>query len=90
VCDTGPGIPSETIPHLFERYWRGDYRRASAKVNMGLGLSIVHEIVKAHEGTVAIDNHAEGADFYFTLPVHISQKSNQASLGASAGLDPSG
>jgi len=70
VCDSGPGIPSETIPHLFERYWRGDYRRASAKVNMGLGLSIVHEIVKAHEGTVAIDNHAEGADFHFTLPMH--------------------
>jgi signal transduction histidine kinase len=79
ICDTGPGIPNETLPHLFERYWRGDYRRANAKVNMGLGLSIVHEIVKAHEGTIAIDNHSEGADFCFALPIYEAQEIVQAS-----------
>ena len=74
ICDTGPGILSETLPHLFERYWRGDHRRASAKVNMGLGLSIVHEIVKAHGGTIAINNNSEGADFYFSLPIYEAQE----------------
>jgi signal transduction histidine kinase len=70
VCDTGPGIPAETIPHLFQRYWRGNYRRINANVNMGLGLSIVREIVKAHGGAIAATNHAEGADFHFALPVY--------------------
>jgi signal transduction histidine kinase len=70
VCDTGPGIPTDVLPHLFERYWRGDYRRTGGWANMGLGLSIVREIVKAHGGVVAVANcPAGGADFQFSLPL---------------------
>lgn len=69
ICDSGPGIATEAAPHLFERYWRGDYRRSGAGVNMGLGLSIVREIVKAHGGAIAVVNlPGAGADFHFSLP----------------------
>ena len=69
VFDTGPGIPGEKIPHLFKRYWRGDYRRANTHINMGLGLNIVQEIVSAHGGTIAVENLSDGPDIHFALPV---------------------
>lgn len=69
VCDAGPGIPANALPRLFERYWRGDYRRTGGEVNMGLGLNIVREIVKAHGGALAVANDPTGgADFGFSLP----------------------
>jgi len=81
VWDTGAGVPAEILPHIFERYWRGDYRRANATVNMGLGLSIVREIVKAHEGAIAVANYSEGADFYFDMPIYLAQDDVQAVKG---------
>lgn len=70
VCDSGPGVPDDTRPLLFRRYWRGDYRRTASGANMGLGLSIVREIVKAHDGTIDVANLPHGgADFHFSLPL---------------------
>ena len=70
VRDSGAGIPAQELPRIFERYWRGDYRRPGASLNMGLGLSIVQEIVRAHGGKVGVNNlPGGGADFYFSLPV---------------------
>lgn len=68
VSDDGPGIPPEALPHLFERHWRGDKRRAGSGLNMGLGLNIAHEIVSAHGGAIGAANLPDGVDFYFTLP----------------------
>ncbi len=79
VCDSGPGIPTESLPHLFKRYWRGDYRRANANVNMGLGLNIVHEIIRAHGGAIAVANLPDGPDFHFTLPIYQAQEVIQQS-----------
>jgi signal transduction histidine kinase len=70
VTDTGPCIPDEILPSLFERYWRGDYRQAETGANMGLGLNIVHEILRAHGGVIEVTNLPNGPDFHFSLPIY--------------------
>lgn len=67
VSDTGPGIPSENIPHLFERYWQ---ERKTAQEGMGLGLAIAKGIVEAHRGRVWVESTVGmGSKFYFTIPL---------------------
>jgi signal transduction histidine kinase len=66
VSDTGPGIPPEDRPHLFDRFWRRD--RAESE-GAGLGLAIVRGIVAAHGGRVEVDPEAAlGATFRVHLP----------------------
>lgn len=66
VSDTGPGIPSDDLPHLFERYWRGC---KAAYTGRGLGLAITHGLVEQHGGTIWAENLPEGgASFSFTVP----------------------
>ncbi|RFZ84287.1 hypothetical protein DYU05_01260 [Mucilaginibacter terrenus] len=69
VTDTGPGIPKEKIPHLFDRYYRVD--SAGYQVSgLGLGLYISSEIVKRHGGTIHADSElGKGTTFWFTLPL---------------------
>ena len=67
VDDTGIGIPSEDLPHLFERFHRG--RNASAYAGSGLGLAIVKAILDAHAGEVHAENTASGAAFTLCLPL---------------------
>ena len=68
VTDTGLGIPSEHLPHIFERFYQADVARSSGGV--GLGLSICRWIVKAHGGTIgAASRAAEGTTFTVTLPL---------------------
>lgn len=66
VSDTGPGIPAEHQPHVFDRYWQataGDRRGA------GLGLAIAKGIVESHGGRIWADGgEGKGATFHFTLP----------------------
>jgi two-component system phosphate regulon sensor histidine kinase PhoR len=67
VTDTGPGVPPEMVPKLFERFTRGSAQ--SAKVGSGLGLMIVKEIVEAHGGRVGVRTApAEGSTFWLQLP----------------------
>ncbi|TLU81593.1 MAG: HAMP domain-containing protein [Chlorobium sp.] len=67
VENTGEGIASEHLEHLFERFYRVPGQKASSGI--GLGLSIVKEIVEAHGGNVGAENVAgKGSVFYFTLP----------------------
>jgi signal transduction histidine kinase len=58
VTDTGPGIPSEHLPHIFDRFYKADAARAGTVVpsGSGLGLSIVRAIVLQHGGEVGADN----------------------------------
>ena len=65
VSDTGPGIPPEDRPHLFERYWRGD---ATTRKGTGLGLFIAKGIIEAHGGALGVEGEfGHGATFFFIL-----------------------
>ncbi len=54
ISNTGPGIPPEKIPRVFDRFYRGDASHSSDIKGCGLGLSIAQWIVKAHRGTIQI------------------------------------
>ncbi|MCC6626587.1 MAG: HAMP domain-containing protein [Chloroflexi bacterium] len=70
VEDTGDGIPAEAVPHVFERFYRGDDARDRASGGAGLGLAIVRELVEVMGGTVAAESvPGAGARFSFTLPL---------------------
>ncbi|MER8007856.1 HAMP domain-containing sensor histidine kinase [Streptomyces sp. NPDC094149] len=58
VADTGPGIPADELPHVFDRLWRG--ARARSGGGSGIGLAVVKELVTAHGGTVAASSGPEG------------------------------
>lgn len=70
VKDTGPGIPPEHLPHIFERFYKADASRsAAAAAGSGLGLSIVQAIVARHGGTVTAANAPDaGALFEIRIP----------------------
>jgi PAS domain S-box-containing protein len=66
ICDTGTGIAAEDLPHIFERFFRGDKARNVDTGGTGLGLSIVSKVVAAHQGTITIES-TPGAGTTFTI-----------------------
>ena len=69
VEDTGGGIPTERVPHVFERFYRGDDSRDRVSGGAGLGLAIVRELVEAMGGDVSVESViGEGSRFCFRLP----------------------
>lgn len=56
VADTGPGIASEDLPFIFDRFYRGDKSRSRASGGSGLGLAIVKQLIEAHAGKVEVEN----------------------------------
>lgn len=69
VKDSGPGIPADKIPHLFERYYRADYSGVQYS-GLGLGLYISAEIIRKHRGKIGVDSElGKGSTFWFTLPM---------------------
>jgi len=70
VEDTGPGIPKEDLPRLFERFYRVDKARSRQLGGTGLGLAIVKHLVRSQGGAVRVESElGSGSTFAFTLPV---------------------
>ena len=69
VKNTGLGISSEDLPHIFERFYRADKSRNRITGGSGIGLAIVKVIVEAHKGSViAISTLHKGTEFIVILP----------------------
>ncbi len=69
VADTGPGIPSADLSHIFERFYRADKSRTRKAHGTGLGLSIAKEVIEMHGGSIVAANAPEGgAVFTISLP----------------------
>jgi heavy metal sensor kinase len=73
VEDTGRGIPPQHLPHIFDRFYRvrGPEEQASPEKGLGLGLSFVNWIVRAHSGTIDVKSESgNGTTFTVRLPLH--------------------
>ena len=70
VTDTGEGIPSSQLPHVFERFYRGDTARGRDQSGSGIGLTISKAIIDAHGGTITAHSNGpgHGARFEILLP----------------------
>jgi signal transduction histidine kinase len=67
VTDTGPGIPADDIPHLFDNFWQA---RSNDHRGVGLGLAIAKGVVEAHGGRIWCESTVGvGSTFFFTLPM---------------------
>ncbi|MEG0320393.1 MAG: ATP-binding protein, partial [Niameybacter sp.] len=69
IEDTGIGIPQDSLPHIFERFYRVDKSRSRKSGGTGLGLSIVKHIVELYKGTIEIKSmENEGSTFKVIFP----------------------
>ncbi len=70
VSDHGPGIPTDELPSIFERYVRGERGHERRTQGQGLGLYLVRSLVEMHGGHVGVRSRiGQGSTFWFTLPV---------------------
>jgi two-component system sensor histidine kinase BaeS len=70
IADTGMGIPDDELPHLFERFFRGEQPRTLQISGTGLGLAIVKEIAMLHGGQVTVESEVDkGSAFTVWLPL---------------------
>jgi signal transduction histidine kinase len=79
VSDTGPGVPADELPRIWDRLFRGDTSRSER--GLGLGLSLVKAIVEAHGGSVTVRSApGQGATFTVRLPIAPQQAGNLSRL----------
>lgn len=77
ICrDTGPGIPAEDLPHIFERFYRAEKSRTRRETaGFGLGLSIANWIVERHGGRIEVNSQErKGTTFAIWLPLYSNNK----------------
>jgi signal transduction histidine kinase len=91
IKDTGPGIPSEDVPHLFQKFYRVDNSSTRTIGGTGLGLFICRKIIELYEGRVWVESElGKGSTFFINLPRLSTQRATelQASETQAASLNP--
>lgn len=87
VADTGLGIAPEDLKHVFKRFWRGEKSRSRATGGAGIGLAIVHELVRAHDGRIDVESKpGAGSTFRVSLPALPTPELHKKGRGASPDL----
>jgi len=72
VRDTGIGVQPEVLPHIFERFYRGDPARSSGREGAGLGLSLAKWVVDRHSGRIDVQSEpGRGSTFTIWLPINL-------------------
>jgi CheY-like chemotaxis protein len=86
VIDTGQGIDPDFLPHVFERFRQAGNAATGRHTGLGLGLSIVRQLVELHGGTVraASDGVGRGATFTVCLPIPSAEAQSDARIGLAA------
>jgi two-component system sensor histidine kinase GlrK len=70
VKDTGPGIPQENLPAIFDKFQQGPLLSPNPMKGSGLGLAIAKHIISAHRGKIWAESEpGQGSSFFFVLPV---------------------
>lgn len=88
VRDTGPGIPADDLPHLFQKFYRVDNSATRTIGGTGLGLFICRKIVELYNGRIWVESKTgEGSSFYINLPRLSSEKAGQLQAGGSGTTD---
>jgi signal transduction histidine kinase len=69
VADSGSGIHTSDLPHVFDRFYRGDKSRSRTSGGTGIGLALAKQLVEAHGGRIWVESTlGRGSTFRFTLP----------------------
>lgn len=88
VKDTGPGIPAEDLPHLFQKFYRVDNSATRTIGGTGLGLFICRKIIELYNGRVWAESElGKGSSFYINLPRLSTEKANQMIASSSGAKD---
>ena len=78
ITDHGPGIASEHLPHVFDRFYKvADSKYPNSKASAsssGLGLTISKEIVKAHHGTISVKSSKKRTVFTVSIPLYFKNE----------------
>jgi two-component system, OmpR family, sensor histidine kinase BaeS len=82
VSDTGAGLRSEELPHVFERFYRGDTARDRDHGGTGIGLTISKSLTEAHGGTLTAASAGPGRGAVFTVELPIQQLAHQTTSAA--------
>lgn len=91
VKDTGPGIPADDLPHLFQKFYRVDNSATRTIGGTGLGLFICRKIIELYNGRIWAESKlGEGSTFYINLPRLTTEKAEQMQANAAAQASPLG